>query len=156
MTPNDISPIVRKTVLKATTESLFDAYTDPAHLEKWFARSATIDLRENGAWRYDFGGGLAAEGRVLEAARPGRFVWTWEKSITPDQDGVEQVFASDVVNTYTFEAVADGTLFTIEERNHASLEIRDMSEGGIDQMLGTLKAFVKDGMEVDWAQAQEM
>jgi uncharacterized protein YndB with AHSA1/START domain len=150
-----IAPIIKTTTLAATPEALFDAYTDPEQLEKWFAVSATIDLRENGAWRYEFGGGLAAEGRVLEAVRPGRFVWTWEKSITPDQDGVEQVYESEVVNTYTFEAVDGGTQFTIEETHHASQEVRDMSEGGIDEMLTTLKAFVEDGIGIDQAQASE-
>lgn len=144
----NIPPITKAIDLRATPEAVFDAYTDPAHLEKWFAQKATIDLGENGAWRYEFGGGLAAEGRVLEAVRPERFIWTWEKSITG-----EQVFESDVVNTYTFEPVEGGTRFTIEERNHASQDVRDMSEGGIDQMLGTVRTYVEDGTGVAWPQA---
>ncbi|HLU34777.1 MAG TPA: SRPBCC domain-containing protein [Thermomicrobiales bacterium] len=152
---NDIAPIVKETVLNATPEQVFDAYTDPKQLEKWFARAATIDLRANGAWRFDFGGGLAAEGRVLEAERPTRFVWTWEKSISPDENGVEQVLESDIVNTYQFEPVDGGTRFTIEERNHASQEIRDMSVGGIDQMIATLRAWLEDGVAVDWRQAPQ-
>lgn len=152
---SNVPLIIRETIVKATPEALFDAYTDPKHLEKWFARSATIDLRANGAWRYEFGGGLAAEGHILEADRPGRLVWSWEKSITPDPDGMDQVFESDVINTYVFEAVSGGTRFTIEERNHESQEIRDMSEGGIDEMLRTLKAYVEDGVAIDWTQAPE-
>lgn len=152
---SDIEPIIKEATFTATPEALFDAYTDPSHLEKWFAQSATIDLSENGAWRYEFGGGLAAEGRVLEAVRPDRFVWTWEKSITPNQDGVEQAYESNVVNTYVFEAVEGGTRFMIDERNHASQEVRDMSEGGIDQMLQTLRTYLEEGTVVNEAQSSE-
>ena len=142
----DIPPILKTAELKASPDALFDAYTAPEHLEKWFAQKATIDLSENGTWRYEFGSGLAAEGRVLEASRPHRFVWIWETSISPDPDGGEQVFESEVVNTYTFEAIEGGTRFTIEESNHATREVRDMSEGGIEQMLQTLRAYVEDGV----------
>jgi len=31
---NDIAPIVKETVLNATPEQVFDAYTDPKQLEK--------------------------------------------------------------------------------------------------------------------------
>jgi uncharacterized protein YndB with AHSA1/START domain len=152
---NGVPPIIKEMTLSAPPEALFDAYTDPSHLEKWFAQTATIDLNKGGAGRFEFGRGLAAEGRVLEAVRPHRFIWTWERSITPDQDGVEQVYESDIVNSYVFEPAEGGTRFIIEERNHVSQELRDMSEGGIDQMLRTLKAFVENGTVVDWSQAPE-
>jgi uncharacterized protein YndB with AHSA1/START domain len=152
---SNVDSIIKDAILKATPEALFDAYTNPEHLEKWFAVSATIDLSENGAWRYEFGGGLAAEGRVIEAVRPERFVWTWEKSITPDEQGVEHVYESDVLITYTFEAVDSGTRFTIEERNHASQEIRDMNVAGVEGMLKTLKAYVEDGVVLDATQTPQ-
>lgn len=150
---SDIPPIIKRVILRATPEALFDAYTDPDHLEKWFAASARIDLKPNSAWRYEWPGGLAAEGRVIETDRPNRFVWSWEKSISPDPDGGEQVYESETVNTYLFEAVDAGTQFTIDERYHESQEVRDMSEGGIDEMLRMLKAYVEDGTVVDWTQA---
>ena len=152
---SDVPPIIKTVTLNATPEAVFDAYTDPEHLEKWFAQKATIDLGVDGAWRYEFGGGLAAEGRVLEAVRPERFVWTWEKSISPDQGGGQQVFESEVTNTYRFEAIDGGTRFTIEESNHASQDVRDMSEGGIDQMIQTLRAYLEDGTVVDMTQMPE-
>lgn len=151
----DVPPIVKETVLKASPDALFDAYTLPSQLAKWFAPTATIDLSDNGAWRFEWPGGLAAEGHVLQAERPHTYVWSWEKSITLDENGVEQVYESDTVNTYTFEPVEGGTRFSIEERNHDSQEMRNMSEGGIDQMLETLKAFVEGGQEVDWSQMPE-
>ncbi|MGA9520479.1 MAG: SRPBCC domain-containing protein [Myxococcaceae bacterium] len=141
-----VPPIIKELTLNASPEKVFDAYTVKSELEKWFAHEATIDPTADGAWRYTWPGGMAAEGRILEAQRPNRLVWTWEKSIT-----VNAVFESNVVNTYTFEAFEGGTRMRIEESNHETQQGRDMSEGGIDQMISTLRAFVENGTAVDWS-----
>ena len=144
---SSVPPIIKELTLAAPPEKVFDAYTVKADLEQWFAQKAAIDPTAGGTWRYEWPGGLAAEGRILEAQRPHRLVWTWEKSFTGGA-----VYASSVVNTYTFEATEGGTRMRIEESNHTSQEMRDMSEGGIDQMLSTLRAYVERGTAVDWSQ----
>lgn len=141
-----VAPIIKELTLAAPPEKVFDAYTVKAELERWFTEDASIDLSGEGAWRYTWPGGLAAEGRILEAQRPQRLVWSWERSISG-----EGVSASNVVNTYTFEAIAGGTRMRIEESNHDSQEMRDMSEGGIDQMLSTLRDYLEHGKVVDWS-----
>ena len=140
--------MVKEVTLNALPEKVFDAYTVKADLEKWFAHEATIDP-SNGTWRYTWPGGMAAAGRILEAQRPNRLVWTWEKSITADA-----VFESNVVITYTFEATDGGTRMHVVESNHATQEAADMSAKGVDQMIGTLRAFVEDGKAVDWSEMQ--
>lgn len=152
----NVNPITRSIELDASPEVVFDAYTNKQHLEKWFAETAEINLTDGGEWRIEWPGGMAAEGHVIEASRPDRYVWTWEKSIGRDPEGNEWAQPSMVTNTYIFTDIGDGrTRFDIEESGHDSQEARDMSEGGVDQMLGTLRAFVEDGVEIDWKQATD-
>lgn len=143
-------PIIKKAQLKATPEQVYLAYTDVGELQKWFASKATIEVRPGGPWRFEWPGGMAAEGKVLDAVPNERFVWTWEKSIGPDESGAISSMDSMVTNVYTFEADGDGTLLRIEETGHDSQEGRDMSEPGIDGMIATLRAYLEDGTVIDW------
>lgn len=142
-------PIIKEVVFAVPPERVYDAYAVKSELEKWFAQEATLDAVAGGTWRYRWPGEMAASGRILFAERPLRFVWTWEKSITG-----EKVHESMVINTYRFEAVDGGTRMRIEETGHASREERDMSEGGIDQMLRTLRCHLEQGQTVDWSAPQ--
>ncbi len=145
-----VAPIVTEAVLAASPEALFDAFTDPRRLCDWFAQEASIDLRPGGAWRFGWPGGMAAEGRVVAAERPGRYEWTWERSVTGTQD-----LRSDVRLRYSFTREQDGggqavTRMRIEESGHETAAIRDMNATGINQMLATLRAYVEHGTTIDW------
>ena len=141
----DVDPIIIELTLKAPPERVYDAYTVKAELEKWFAQEATLEATSGGTWRYTWPGEMAAEGRILEAERPYRLAWTWEKSIQG-----AHVAESEVLNTYTFESVEGGTRMRLVETQHESRVMRDMSVSGIEQMLETLRAFVEQGTVVDW------
>ncbi|HLT29015.1 MAG TPA: SRPBCC domain-containing protein [Myxococcaceae bacterium] len=141
----EIEPITMELTLKASPERVYDAYTLKSELELWFAQQATISAEAGGRWRYTWPGEMAAEGRILEAERPHHLVWSWEKSIQGEHE-----VASQVVNTYTFEAVEGGTRMRLVESQHDSRAMRDMSVGGIEQMLVTLRAFLEEGTVVDW------
>lgn len=145
-------PIIREIVLQATPQDVYQAYTDPDSIRRWFAETVTI---ADGHWRYEWPGGMSAAGRFLETDPPHRLVWTWEESTFITPGGETQTMRSQVVNTYTFEAVAGGTRFTVDERGHDTDEIRDMNEVGIDGMLDTLRAYLEEGQTVDWAAAPE-
>lgn len=142
---SEIAPIIMELTLKAPPERVYDAYTVKAELEKWFAQEATLTAAPGGTWRYTWPGEMAAEGRIVEADRPHLLAWTWEKSIQGTH-----VADSKVLNTYTFEPVEGGTRMRLVESLHESQAMRDMSVGGIEQMLETLRAFVEEGTEVDW------
>lgn len=94
---------------------------------------------------------MAAEGRVVESVPDERYVWTWEKSIGATADGGQFSQDSSVTNVYRFSEEDGGTRLTLEESGHDSEEIRAMNEPGVDQMLDTLRAYVEDGVEVDWS-----
>lgn len=141
----DIAPVVLDATFAAPPEALFDAFTETEHLTRWFAQNARIEATPGGTWRYEWPGDLAAEGRILEADRPSRLVWTWERSIS----GPHQM-DSDVTITYTFEPDDGGTRMHIEEAGHETAEIRDANVSGVQQMLTTLRAYLEDGTAVDW------
>lgn len=140
-------PIIRETVLRTSPEDVYAAFADPMFLCKWFAQTATLS---QAFWRCAWPGGMAAAGRIVEADPPRRLVWTWEESIVTGPDGQPLSTPSQVTLTYTFDPTGEGTRFTIREIGHDSEEIRDMNEGGIEQMIGTLRAYVEDGQTVEW------
>ncbi|WP_226346574.1 SRPBCC family protein [Agilicoccus flavus] len=142
----DIAPVVLDATFAAPPDAVFDAFTRAEHLTRWFAARARIDATPGGTWRYEWPDDLAAEGRVLDADRPNRLVWTWEASIS----GPVQM-DSDVTITYTFEPDGDGTRLHLEEVGHDTAEIRDANASGNEQMLATLRAYLEDGTTVDWA-----
>lgn len=142
------APIRTTVYLNAPCERVYDAFATSAGVESWFARGFSVS--DDGAWSMDFGGGVGAAGRVLEAARPDRYVWTWEVSRGVDEQGQPWEVASMVTITYTYTAEDGGTRFEIEEAGHATEEVRAMNESGIEGMIPLLRAWVEDGRAVDW------
>ena len=145
-------PIVRETVVRATPEALYAAFADPSSVCKWFAETVTLT---QAFWRCAWPGGVAAAGRILEADPPRRLVWTWEKSIVTGPDGQPLTTPSHVTVTYTFDPIGEGTKFTIRESGHDTKEIRDLNEGGIEQMIGTLRAYLEEGRTVEWEEGRK-
>lgn len=72
-----------KTLVKAPRDRVYDAFTSAKGLDAWFTKGAEVDASPGGRivfrwkdWGVD-GGDFTAEGRVLEAKRPERFVFQW-------------------------------------------------------------------------------
>lgn len=89
-----VAPIERQTltirrVLKAPPELVFDVWTQPEHMLRWFSPGETystpfieVDLRVGGAYRIAFidpdGVQSVVGGRYLEIDRPKKLVFTWK------------------------------------------------------------------------------
>lgn len=94
---------------RATPERLFDAFTDPAKLAKWWGpegwqtTTEAFELRAGGAWRHTMRGpageAFPNEDRFVEVDRPRRLV-------------IEHVSAPRHRKTITFEPEAGGTRLT--------------------------------------------
>ena len=136
---------------KAPARILFEAWTRPELLMRWWAPKAygiafvscEIDARTGGGYRFVFSHPASAEpmaffGRYIEVTPPSRLVWTNEEA---GEDGQ--------VTTVTFEEVGDGTrlvmhdLYPSKEALDAAIE--SGSTGGfcetleqLDEMLATL------------------
>jgi uncharacterized protein YndB with AHSA1/START domain len=85
-------PIVIECYLRAPTTKVFEAWTDPQIIMKWFGHapnslhSATIDLRPGGAWQFvtskDDEKTVGFEGEYLDIQPGERLVFTWARVIT--------------------------------------------------------------------------
>jgi uncharacterized protein YndB with AHSA1/START domain len=83
-------------VLDAPRELVFDAWTDPKHIDQWWGpRGFTnstheMDVRPGGMWRYVMHGadGVDYDNRIvyLEVVRPERIVYTHSADVVDDPD----------------------------------------------------------------------
>lgn len=130
----------------APRELVFDAFTLPAYLTKWWAPegqeiiSCEIDLRVGGRYRFVLrqptGAEVGFRGEYLELKRPERFVHSFIFEPYPDHGAVE---------TLTFESSESGTLLTIVLK-HKTKEGRD----------GMFNAGMEHGMNASHAQLDKL
>ena len=124
MNTSDREVIITR-IAKATRALVFQAWTDPAHLERWYGpdgfitRTISMDLRVGGKWKFTMTG---PDGTVF----PNMVVY---KEISPVERMVHdhgdwndhKLFEA----TITFEETAGGTLITMRSL-FPSKEARDM------------------------------
>ncbi len=82
-------------VFPATAERLFECFTDPVHLLRWWGPQGTtcsgaeIDLRQGGQYRLeilsDSGTLSVVTGEYLEIDRPQRLVFSWRWDDSPEE-----------------------------------------------------------------------
>jgi uncharacterized protein YndB with AHSA1/START domain len=67
----------RTVVIRATRETVFRYFTDPARWAAWWGAGSTIDARPGGAMRIRYPDGTEVLGEVREIAPPERIVFTY-------------------------------------------------------------------------------
>ena len=136
-----ITLVVRRTI-RASPERLFDAWTQPAHLLKWWGPAgvecldAQVDARVGGQYRI---ANRLPDGRVLWIAGefervepPSLLVYTWR--VEP-QETAERV-------TVRFDRRDNATDVVIVHERIADPATRDMHERGWRECLEGLEAFL--------------
>ena len=83
--------ITREIVLPTTREDAWDALTDPARLEEWYANEVSLDLREGGAAEFRWADGDVRRGAVETVREAELLVLRWE------DDGVVELTLTDAV-----------------------------------------------------------
>jgi uncharacterized protein YndB with AHSA1/START domain len=137
-----VTLIVRRTI-RASTERLFDAWTQPEQLKKWWGPAsvecidAKVDLRVGGCYRI---ANRFPDGRVLWIAgefesieRSKRLVYTWRLEST---DGPPERV------TVTFEPRGSETEVVVTHERIPTKAMRDMHEQGWSGCLDGLAEFV--------------
>ncbi len=116
----------------APARFVFEAWTKPELLERWWAPKSTgmtllsceADVRVGGKYRFVFGHGASKPmeffGRYIEVTPPSRLVWTNEEG-----DGGE------AITTVTFEDKGGKTLLVLHEL-HPSKEALDGAIAGME------------------------
>jgi uncharacterized protein YndB with AHSA1/START domain len=131
-------------VLKAKPERVFDAWTKPDLMARWFFPMATwtanieSDLRVGGRWAVDMReptGNLHRQfGEYREVTPTSRLVFTWS---CPDLGVVDSIV------TVTLEPHERGTALTLSHQLPPDPKIRAEHEGGWNGCLGNLATFVE-------------
>ena len=141
---SNAAPLIVRRIVRATPARLFDAWTRPEHLLRWFGpRSAAcvgaeVDLRIGGAYRLvvEFVDGrvVTIEGTFTTIERPHVLVYTW--SIAPDLTS-----APVEVVTVRFEPRDASTEVTVIHDRMPSDEVRRGHAAGWEDCLDGLERF---------------
>ena len=138
--------VIRRT-FRAPAQIVFDAWTKPEHIRRWWApksRGVTLvecdaDVRPGGAYRYVLARGkserFAFSGKYLEITRPTRLVYT--QSFEP--------MPGEAVVTVSFEE-QDGSTTLVAHELYPSKEALD----------GAVASGMEDGMRETFEQLDEL
>jgi len=155
MSSREIAALRLERTFAATPEEVFDAWTNPEVLTRWWAAQPSwtspgceVDLRVGGRYalrmRDDEGRVYAVGGEYREVNRPRRLVytWCWEGTDGPHPGHVSLV-------TVEFRAGAAGTTVVLEHDELASEESRAGHESGWTGALENLARRIFDDRDHD-------
>jgi len=139
----------------APRERVFQAWTDPEKLKKWFRPDESIaimltkvDLRVGGKYRFQMkhpdGEFYTGVGTYREVKAPERpvFTWQWEKDGSEADFG--EVEPGETVVTLEFHERGKQTEVVLTHENFSSAESRDRHEHGWNGCLDSLVKFAQE------------
>ena len=145
-------PIIVEGYFAATPAKVFQAWTDPDIVMKWFGRepnslhAAAIDLRPGGAWQFleasDEQRSVGFEGEYLKIEAGERLVFTWSKVIAHATGGRDATPVSLVEITFT--AKGSGTDVRLVHSAVHDEDTRRGFGGGWSFAFGTMSALLSD------------
>ena len=137
-TPSD-REIVMTRVLDAPRKRVFEAWTSPEHLPRWFGRRGwtlpvcEVDFRPGGAWRFVFrgpdGAGMGMYGVYQEITPPERIVYTESFEGYPGETINTLVLSEEAGKTM----ITCSSLYPSKEARDAVLKTR-MQEGAAESL----------------------
>jgi uncharacterized protein YndB with AHSA1/START domain len=154
MSTSDLTTLRLERTFAASPEEVFDAWTNPSVLERWWGRSpgglspaCEVDLRVGGRYRLSMSDGQDAPvhtvgGEYREVERPDRLVYTW------CWEGTDGPYPGHVsVVTVEFRPEGERTTVVLEHSELASEESRTGHAAGWDGALENLarRVFERDG-----------
>lgn len=145
--PGD-DPIVVEGYFAVSPDKVFEAWTDPDIVVQWFGqapyslKSATIDLRPGGAWRFlmsdDGGQSVAFEGAYIEVRAAKRLVFSWSHVVDRGDAGRDATAESRVEVDFTPNG--DGTNVRLVHTGIQSADARHGVGGGWEKGFGFIEA----------------
>jgi uncharacterized protein YndB with AHSA1/START domain/predicted enzyme related to lactoylglutathione lyase len=132
LAPEPVATLRVSRLIKAPRERVFDAWTNPAEIPKWFGpatcsvQSVEMDLRVGGAYHYrvssEARGTMDLHGRYQEIKRPSRLVYTWTWKNMPDLEFGETLVTVDFLDKegFTEVQITHDRLPTKEQRENHS------------------------------------
>ena len=107
--------VTREIVFPVSPDEVWEALTDPAQLEEWFANDVELDATEGGEGVFRWDDGEERHATVVEAKPSERLVLDW------DDDGTVEL---------TLEEIEEGTRLSVRESSpqfSTALELRALS-----------------------------
>ncbi len=133
-------------VLDAPRALVFEAWTDPERLVRWFGprgfsvSACELDVRPGGAWRVCMrspaGEDHWVQGVYREIVEPERLVFTWVREDADGKPGAETVV------TVTLAAEGRQTKLTLHHARFESVADRDAHQGGWTSCLDRLPEYL--------------
>jgi uncharacterized protein YndB with AHSA1/START domain len=131
--------------IKATPAQVFEAWTDPEKIVRWFGPNETVagsvraqvDVRPGGRYRMNFETGDGERHQVggvyREVVANSRLAFTWAWHSTPERESLV---------TITIVPDGDGTLLTLHHEQFFDQKARDGHERGWTGTLDKLERFL--------------
>ena len=145
--PAEDRVLILTRVFDAPRALVFQAWTRPAHLARWWGpKDFTLptceqDFRAGGAYRFCMrapdGTDHWVGGVYREVVTPERLVFTWERE---DEEGLR--FQSKMVVTVTFAEHGGQTRLTLHQSAFQTVADRDDHNGGWTQCLDRLAQYI--------------
>jgi uncharacterized protein YndB with AHSA1/START domain len=140
----DLSTLRLERTYDASPEEVFDAWTNPEVLRRWWASEpdfktpvAEVDLRVGGSYRLSMQSPAGAlhtvRGEYREVSRPARLVYTWAWEEADGSTGHESTV------TVSFQPAGERTAVVIEHTDLPSAESRDRHGVGWEGCLESLR-----------------
>ena len=145
-------PIVVEGYFAATPEKVFDAWTTPESVMKWFGytpnslHSAAIDLKPGGAWQFlmtkNDEKSVGFEGEYLDIEPAHRLVFSWTHVVAHSNGEREETPYSKV--DVTFTAKGGGTDVRLIHSAIQSEDARKGVGGGWEAAFANISAAVRE------------
>jgi uncharacterized protein YndB with AHSA1/START domain len=138
-TPLNSRSIEKELFIQAPLERVFRALTEKEDLERWFMKTAEVDLHPGGAIRFEWGPGVFNFGKILVLEPLHRLSYSWE-ALSPS------------ATTVSFELTAetDGTLLHLTQAGIGEGEDWDhyytLSNNGWSVHLKNLTVWLETGI----------
>ena len=139
--------LVIERVFDAPRELVFEVWTKPEHLSRWWGPNdftlpfCEIDFRPRGRYRFCMRSPEGVDhwvyGEYREIVPPERIVMTWNR-----EDATGKLWSSTVA-TLTFAKAGSKTAFRLEQSIFETVAYRDQHNGGWTQCLDRLASYVK-------------
>ena len=139
--------LVIERIFDAPRELVFDMWSCPAHITKWWGPNGftlphcEMDFRPGGRYRYCMRSPEGVDhwvfGEYREIVRPERIVMTWNR-----EDGDGKLWSSTVAK-FTFAEAGDMTAFTLHQSVFETVDFRNQHNGGWSQVLDRLASYVE-------------
>ena len=84
MTETVLTPVVCTVEIAAPCERVFELFTTPEELVRWWPDAAAFDAREGGEIRLDFEGRGSVSGTVTRFDPPSGLGFTWIRDVAPE------------------------------------------------------------------------